>query len=87
MYAQSWHFVRKIHKNFEYYKIIRVFCLLRGSKFQKVKELNRMFYLILKENGLIYENQFKYWTKYSYFWRYCTPILGILCLNSRRKIY
>jgi hypothetical protein len=47
----------KFTKKFEYCKITRVFCLLRGSKFQKVKELNRIFYLILKENGLIYENQ------------------------------
>jgi hypothetical protein len=43
-------------QKFEYYKIIRVFCLLRGSKFQKLKEINLIF-SNLKENGPIYENQ------------------------------
>jgi hypothetical protein len=39
-------------------------------------EPGRIFYLNLKNKGPIYENLFKYWTRYSYFWRYSDPKLA-----------
>jgi hypothetical protein len=38
MWVQSWHFIRKIHKILEFKNSIRVFCLLWGSKFQKIRQ-------------------------------------------------
>jgi hypothetical protein len=52
---------------------IRVFCLLRGSKFQNIKELCQIFYLNFKENGKIYIIKLKLLTRYSYFLRYNDP--------------
>ena len=36
-------------------------------------ELGRIFYQNFKVNCKNYKNQLRYWTRFSYFWRYSDP--------------
>jgi hypothetical protein len=51
-------------------------------------ELSQIFYLNLKNKGLIYKNQFKYWTRYSYFWRYSdTDTVNLFLIELSLNIF
>ena len=70
MKAQSWHFVRKILK----IRIIKTqFVFTSRLEISKNKRARSNFLFEFNRNGQIYKNQFKYWTRYSYFWRYGDP--------------